>query len=387
MRVRLETLDGRTVDARVVRIEPDGRVVARTAAGDAVFALADLDRIDRPNAAGASGVADTTGPRCVFFLEDGGRLAGRFVETLGAGGAGRRLRVGIGLKQAVDLPFDRIAGIRFAAERQPAGEDEFQTRLAARAAGRDLLIVLRSGKPVVLPGAMESLSPEGWSFRFGRRTRSAALEQAYAVVLGRGAGGAALQAAMLRLIHDERLHGRIVSADAAAVVVDAGAIGRLAIPWSRIERIDLASGRVVYLSDLNPIASDVRSVFGTEWPVQWDRNVTGGAIALDGRTYRKGIGVHAHATLTWELEPGFERVLAVVGLDDSVRPRGSVVFRVRGDGRLLFESDETTGSDPPRAIAVEVAGVRRLTLECDESRGLDIGDHADWANARLIRSQ
>ncbi len=70
-----------------------------------------------------------------------------------------------------------------------------------------------------------------------------------------------------------------------------------------------------------------------------------------------------------------------------MRPRGSVVFRVRGDGRLLFESGETTGSDPPREIAVDVAGVRRLTLECDESGDLDLGDHADWAAARLIRSE
>jgi hypothetical protein len=33
----------------------------------------------------------------------------------------------------------------------------------------------------------------------------------------------------------------------------------------------------------------------------------------------------------------------------------------------------------------DIRGVARLTLEVDYGEGLDLSDHADWANARLLR--
>ncbi|MCH8146858.1 MAG: NPCBM/NEW2 domain-containing protein, partial [Planctomycetes bacterium] len=81
----------------------------------------------------------------------------------------------------------------------------------------------------------------------------------------------------------------------------------------------------------------------------------------------------------------YERFAATIGIDDFVRPGGSVVFRVIGDGRVLFESGEITGRDAPRAIRVDMVGVKLLTLLVDLGEGLDLSDHADWAGARLIR--
>ncbi|MBK8269018.1 MAG: NPCBM/NEW2 domain-containing protein [Planctomycetes bacterium] len=95
--------------------------------------------------------------------------------------------------------------------------------------------------------------------------------------------------------------------------------------------------------------------------------------------------MHGYSSLTYELKGEFERFSAVIGVDDSVGGSGSVVFRVLGDGKALFESRVMRGGDAPESVVVDLAGLDRLTLECDTADELDLSDHADWANAVLIR--
>ena len=73
------------------------------------------------------------------------------------------------------------------------------------------------------------------------------------------------------------------------------------------------------------------------------------------------------------------------GIDAFVRSAGKVGFRVIGEGRVVFESGELTVRDESRAIRVDVVGIKMLALLVDYGKGLDLSDHADWADARLIR--
>ena len=144
---------------------------------------------------------------------------------------------------------------------------------------------------------------------------------------------------------------------------------------------------MVYLSDMEPLKIEQDSMTGASWPPQRDKNVTGGSIRLGRRIYEKGIGVHADTTLTYKLDGQFERFSAVVGIDHSVGAYGSVVFRVRTDDTIRYESQLVRGGEAPRTVSVDVTGAKMLTLECDMARELDLSDHADWANALLIRTK
>jgi len=128
-----------------------------------------------------------------------------------------------------------------------------------------------------------------------------------------------------------------------------------------------------------------RGALGESWPIRPDRCVLGGPIRLGGRRFDRGLGVHAPCEVVYELGGRFRRLLAKVGIDDASNGLGSVVFVVIGDGEELWRSGVIRGGDAPVVVSVDVRGVRRVTLRAEEADGLDIGDLADWADARLVR--
>lgn len=183
----------------------------------------------------------------------------------------------------------------------------------------------------------------------------------------------------------ERLTGRWVrlGQDVLTIRLDWGET--LDIPLTSLARLEVRNGKLVYLSDLRP--SDVRMVpflDGTV-PFQPDRSVSGRPLRLAGKLYRRGLGVHSRTELTYALDGGFGLLQAVLGIDDSVGNAGSVVYRVYGDDRMLFESKTLRGGDAPVDLKLPIAGVLLLRLEVDFADGGDAGDHANWADARLLR--
>ena len=109
----------------------------------------------------------------------------------------------------------------------------------------------------------------------------------------------------------------------------------------------------------------------------------GRTLSLDGVTYAKGIGVHADSQLKWQLSGQCTTFSAVVGVDDEVGSRGSVIFQVYVDGGIRFQTGVMTGSTPARSIQVDVTGANQLALFVHYGWDNYGYDHADWADAKV----
>jgi hypothetical protein len=59
-------------------------------------------------------------------------------------------------------------------------------------------------------------------------------------------------------------------------------------------------------------------------------------------------------------------------------------LEIKGDGRQLY-SGKLTGKDPPAALDVELAGVRRLVILVDFGDDLDVADHLNLCEARIVK--
>lgn len=183
----------------------------------------------------------------------------------------------------------------------------------------------------------------------------------------------------------ERVTGRWVALtpDLLTVRLDWGA--DLEVPVASISRLEVKNGKLVYVSDLRPAEVKLTPYLDGGFAFRQDRASSGRPLRLGGKTYARGLGTHSRTELTYGLDGGFESFAATLGLDDAVGGSGSVVYRVFGDNRLLYESPVVRGGDAPLEIKLPLRGVLLLRLEVDFADGGDAADQANWAEARLLR--
>jgi hypothetical protein len=181
-----------------------------------------------------------------------------------------------------------------------------------------------------------------------------------------------LMAGALDLVGNERAAGGIPD------------IGALEFPVPPPSPTPSISGPVEYVSDLE--WADASNGWG---PLERDMSNgekaagDGVTITLNGRTFDRGVGAHAPSRVRLDLGGQCESFLADVGLDDEVGNRGSVIFRVVGDGEELFTSGVVLGARAAVPIYVDVTGIETLDLVVTAGGDGNGWDHADWADARL----
>ena len=334
-------------------------------------ALARLD-FRRPITGAAPGGA-------VFYLNGGGRLHGTI-----AGGEHESVVVNTSVADGLEIGLSSLAGVWFGAG-APDARVEFDQAMGSRLPGKDTLLIEREGVINAVRGSVVSLGADGGALLLNRKEFDFRREGLIGIVLASGVGEKTRWPVLLRLVDGTELPGRVLEGDDDRLVFATSFGGEVVIPATRVASIRFYSERVLYLSALTPARDESSGLLHRPWATRFDRSVMNGPISLDGKTYDRGIGVHADATLEYDIGGGYETFAATIGIDDAVRPRGTVRFRVEGDGRELFDSGIVTGEHEARNIVVDVRGVSRLSLVVLNGDGLDLSDHADWADARLIK--
>ena len=126
--------------------------------------------------------------------------------------------------------------------------------------------------------------------------------------------------------------------------------------------------------------SQMTSGYGTP---QIAKSIDGNPLRLGGETYAHGIGTHAESDLLIDLKGKATRFVSMVGVDDEMTSRGSVVFSVWADGRKVAGSSILRVGDEPELLQVDLSGVKILRLQVSDAGDSANSDHADWAGARI----
>ncbi|MFM7101957.1 MAG: NPCBM/NEW2 domain-containing protein [Verrucomicrobiota bacterium] len=134
---------------------------------------------------------------------------------------------------------------------------------------------------------------------------------------------------------------------------------------------------------------------GQARPPQKDRANLGGPLRMDRRAWTNGLGVHAPGALTFEVDPGWERFVALAGADENLvsvsngsnlAKYPSVVFKVFLDGREAASSPVMRVQSPAWRFDVPIpAGTRTVTLATTDAGDGSREDLADWVNAGFVR--
>ncbi|MBI2593365.1 NPCBM/NEW2 domain-containing protein [Candidatus Daviesbacteria bacterium] len=145
-----------------------------------------------------------------------------------------------------------------------------------------------------------------------------------------------------------------------------------------------------YLSDIPWVSATNREGQG---PVEKDKSNKdekpgGNTITLNGKTFSKGLGVHAESKIIYNIKAQCSRFNAIVGLDDEAGPLGSVIFVLKADKDEIGKTETMRGNTTNYAMYKDIPpGTLTLELKVNTADGPPgftySDDHADWADAKV----
>ena len=371
--VELTTLTGRRVTGALVELSSDrASVLAR---GEQVrVPLAEvLDvRTIRPRAA-----VPPDARRPELALTDGSRL---FWTALRIGD--RQLSAETAQFGKLSVPLTSVSSIRLAAlDRQLA--DAWKD-LSAREVTQDMLVIAKGNVLDHLDGTVGNIDDTSIHFVLDGEERTAKREKVFGIVYARRNADTSKPICEISTAGGDLLKAQTAVWDAGQLKIAMLGGAALVVPAEQVLSLDFSAGKVRFLSQLEPREVKYTPFFDQVWTYCRDRPRDGGTLRLGNKDYARGLWIHSRTLLKYRLAGDYRRFQAVMGIDQAVAPLGNVHVVISGDGKTLHESD-VRGSDPPQNLDLDVVGVRDLEILVDFGGDLDIADHLDLADAKVIK--
>jgi hypothetical protein len=160
------------------------------------------------------------------------------------------------------------------------------------------------------------------------------------------------------------------------------------IPLSIVTGIEQLNGPVSWLSSRPPDLVEQVPYLGTKpWPTRMDETVGGRPISFAGRTYARGIGVHAYSRLDYALDgryAAFRTQYAIA--QDEKRQYADVTVRIKVDGKTVHEQSDLRADVLSPVVLIDLPkAAKLLTLEVDYGAANDTQDRFNWIEPALLR--
>jgi hypothetical protein len=377
--VQVNTLDGRTIEGELQGITSES-IAVQSGGEESKVKSSELHSLALKTPAEPS----ATKPSAWVELADGSRLAatsflskdGKVTVTLTDGA-----QLATSVKQVRSVRYSKL--------------DEPEADASATEATGDLLGIRKRDSVDFLEGVIGDVTKEAVHFSVDGQSipvnPSRVDSLVYAKRAGDGPGPAPTciveetSGAKLKAKSVELAEGKL-----RLTLISGGNIER---PLDAVRRLDFSAGRLTYLSDLKPESVEWTPFFdlGKQSPAlakflgpRFDRGREDSVMRLDEKAYKRGVSLTSRTKLVYRLPAQSKRFRALAGIDDGVGNLGSVQLVIQGDDRQLY-SGKLTGSDPPVELDLDLAGVRRLTIFVDFGDDLDVADHLNLCEARIVK--
>jgi hypothetical protein len=280
------------------------------------------------------------------------------------------------------VPLTAVSSIRLASlDRQLS--DAWKD-LAAREVNQDMLVIAKGNVLDHLDGTVGTIDDKMIHFVLDGEERTAKREKLLGIVYARRNAEGGKPVCELSMNGGDLLKAQSVAWTDGQLKI--GLLGGASVTVSAEQALslDFSFGKIRYLSQLEPREVKYTPFFDQVWTYCRDRPRDGGSLRLGNKEYARGLWIHSRTFLKYRLSGDYRRFQAVMGIDQAVAPLGNVHVVISGDGKTLLESD-VRGSDPPQNLDLDVAGVRDLEILVDFGGDLDIADHLDLADAKVIK--
>ncbi len=288
------------------------------------------------------------------------------------------------------LPLERVCGLILNAPTARQSRDALLQKVTSATGAADRLQLVNGDE---LTGTLLALKDDNIKFETTVGKIDVAAAKVAAVILNPSLAAKPSESglrAMLGFKDGSRLTASALRLDKNRLSVRLAGEIKLSTELPELVAIQPLGGQADYLSDLKASSYKHVPFLDLAWPFAIDRSVLDQPLRAGQATFRKGLGMHSTARITYDLPRAYRRFQSEVAIDDATSGGGSVTFRVlvnRGGGSWdeALVTPVIRGNDPPLPLSVDLTGAKRLTLLVDFADRGDQLDHADWLNARLVK--
>ena len=256
---------------------------------------------------------------------------------------------------------------------------------------RDVLAKLKDGVANAVEGLIGDANEAGETIHFtlaSGKEADVALGDVYGMMFSRkpDPNAAPVQCRLFDTHHNVvMVSGAEATPTGFTVTTPAGA--KIEYTPTLVVKMDYSHGKRDYLSDMTPVKVDELQRRAEPIRYRRDLNLDDKPLHVNNTAYEKGLAVHAHTELEYDLKGEYREFRAVVGIDDDVKGVGRpVLVRIEADGQTLAEVTLQRGVKDKAGPAVLVRNVKdvkrlRIIVTHDPAEFLDLGLHVDLADA------
>lgn len=381
----LRTLKGETIVGDVVSVT-DKEIVIAKGADKIATPLAQVLQLDY-NPPGKA----TIDPYTDVELTDGTLLhCAKFALK------GKDVELALPSGQTVRLPLTAVSNVLIEAQVEK-NRKEWSERLADRKAKmkrRDVLAVRKEGVLNALEGTLGEGDEKGEAIEFtvgAGKKRIVPLNGIAGLIFERGVNPEAAPV-VCKITDTSRntLQASAVASTPAGIAVTTPAGAKIEFAPAMLARLDYSGGKLTWLSDLDPV-SVVESFFdGNPFHYLRDRSQDG-PIRLDNQTYTRGLSLHAHTELEYDLKGDYREFKAIAGINDGWTGGGAgpTLLRFEGDGKLLKEvSFDRKDKVRHAEVKINIKDVQKLKIvvaDGDKGLKLGLGKQIDLGDAKVSK--
>lgn len=371
----LRTLGGKTVSGTLSSIT-SAEVTMMTEAGPVVTPLAQVLAVDLRK---VKGIAAGTRYSDVRLLDDSN------LHCQAVAFKGNQVDMTLTLGSQVSAPLSHIMWLVQEAENSVLRK-KFDDVLSDKNR-RDRIVVLRDMDLNALPGTLGDVDAAGAKIQFRRDGFDAVgipLERLHGLIFYRPEVSTETPVCRVHDIDGSMLVATKLTFGEGGLAMTTSGGGKVQLKREMLARLDFNTGKLTYLSDLEPAKVIERHLFSLrDTPYRKDTNLAGEPIVLK-EPHAKGLSLHAHTELFYNLEGKYKEFKAIIGVDartDNDQYPSQAVVTIYCDGERRFS--ESVSLKAPRPVALNIKDVNNLRIVVSGRNFTNMHDHATLADARV----
>jgi NPCBM/NEW2 domain len=264
-------------------------------------------------------------------------------------------------------------------------------KITSSRAKRDRAVLLRGGELNEVEGTFGDVDPAGKKIQFRVESGNiigVSLDNLRGLIFYRTTAAAESPVCTVFDTDGNLLAATAVGFNGGKYTITTPAGARIVYEPQALARLDYNRGKLTYLSDLDP-ARMVEHLYAEPLAhYRRDANLDGQPIFLAGRQHAKGLSLHSHTELEYNLGGKYKEFKAILGVDSRAEAESQSLVRalvtVECDGEKRFSKVISARSVEPIALNIRDVGRLRLIVQsADSANVLNSYDYVAFAEARV----